>query len=237
MLVTDIWMKKFAATYKMINQSVESFNDLFTQAETSLRRIVRSQKKISKIALRKAHLEAVDFNARAFAVCHEIFRMIQSAHDTKDHLVSLMCRFSGMKGQYIKMIAYGSNGNRQPNTYSDTFAVPVPALNKGTFYHQRVFSEGSNDIHILEDNAAIRREFDLKGKVHERDSKMQQYIGLPIMNGSNGTVALLQVDGSKKNQFGSNRDDILFFAETILVPFTQLLLYYLQDATVAGCMV
>ena len=234
--MADIGIRKIVASYEMTKYSVASFNFLFTQAANSIQRMVRSQQGAPKATVRKSYLNTVDFYGRAFAVCDELFRMIQSAHDTEDHLVSLMGAFSSSGRRCIRMVAYGSNGNRQPNTYADTFPIPTPAGIKG-YYHQRVFSEGSNQIRVLEDNAAIKREFYLEGKVHERDSRIEQYIGLPIMSGSSGIVALLQIDASKKNQFGSNREDILFFAERILVPFANLLLYYLQDANVAKCIV
>lgn len=190
-------------------------------------RLYRVNKKVTE-SIRRQKIEKgavnsiADFQNLSFYVCNELHDFITSNFECGEVEVTIFQRFKNEAGKHIvKMIAYKNSKNNKPATYGEEYRLSYQRGKPPVFVS--VFNDLNADIKILEDRNAVQLEFSYFTNSKTREEQICQYIGVPIRTNRNMIEILLQIDVSKEKALGKTYNDLKQFAESILLPFSNLL--------------
>lgn len=191
--------EKFATNIFRLNKTI---NDSKADGKP-----INNKRTINKIA---------DFQTLSFTICDSIHNMLVSEYGNEiDCQVTLMQNSSGI----IKMVSYSNDNNKMPNSYSKIFNID----NDLDYYFVKLFKDFNCEISCLPNKKSINENFKKISGSEVREGKINQYIGIPIKTNRNEVELLLQIDVSKKNLFGKNKEKMLLFAKNVLYPYATLL--------------
>lgn len=169
-----------------------------------------------------------------FAICEAIYKLF--AEDDEDpHLYVTLYQKSLLNGEDVcQMIAYANYQQEEPATYKTPYSLkPVSEKDGKSYFHNVIFNSGSTEIRALPTQEAIRTHFLNHPRNEQREEKLCQYVGIPIMIMGAGTVLLLQLDTNKPDFWGKTEGEIVERIENLVRPFVKMLeLLYEHDRLV-----
>lgn len=169
-----------------------------------------------------------DFQNAAFSVCYGIYNMINSISNCKNLYVSVYQRLKGQEGEddIIKLIAYhGRLATAQPTDYMKRYSI------NDKDYFAKIIKSNNSQIRILENQQKVRENFLIHESSREREEKICQYIGIPILVSGfskdegqiNQVGFLLQIDVDIPDFFGKDKQEIEEKAYNILYMYADFL--------------
>lgn len=174
-----------------------------------------------------------NYTEKAFAICQSIYYMIKKIYKTTNHQVTLFNRKRDKKGEYIHLAAFGKKNDVPPGCANQKFRIN-DGKTIGKYYHQMVFERGITYPSIFLTKYDVSHNLEINPRSKNREEKIEQYIGYPIVTEDSGIVSLLQIDTDKKDAFGKNTDNVESFIDNILAPFVDLLYHYYCQALVVS---
>lgn len=159
----------------------------------------------------------VDFQTVSFAICKSLHNIITEKYDKDVECeVTVFQRFNND----IEMIAYANNTNVMPGTYNTKYDITKKTKNIGFI---KIFKDVNAQIVCWCNKEEINDNFKILDSSSERESKICQYIGIPIKTDRNKVELLLQIDVSKPKVFGNRKKNVENFAKTVVYPYAVLL--------------
>ena len=175
-------------------------------------------------------LEYVDFQTAAFFVCQKLNSNLKVVCRNENVYITVYQKYNiqgktGVQSEYCKCKMIGYSDNHEPASFNTKYDVPDfdPKLKKKIPFHSYLFSSGKNDIVALSDRKGIDEWFLEHDENAERESKIQQYIGIPISLPKLGVIVLLQIDTPVPKLFGKNEEEMKEFAKVGIYPYAQFL--------------
>ncbi len=196
-------------------------------------------KKLNSLSLKKnptavaTALSDIDFQTAAFTVCEDLCEQLSKYYEKDDIYITVFQKYNSSNQEKCKMIAY--SGNHAPSSYGQEYDIPEfskDLLGK-VEYHTYLFSKNSSEISVLASPESVATAFCLHQQCIERESKIQQYICVPISIAKLGIAFLLQIDTSVEFLFGKDESSVKNFAKNAIYPFAQFLhMIYEQGRTI-----
>lgn len=179
---------------------------------------IKSSETISKQHIRKI-LSISDFQTVSFYVCRKLCEALTKNVSTNDVCVTVFQRDKTT----CRMIAYSDDS--EPNNYNTRYNIPLLNSQGGekAEHHSVIFARNQKNPSFLENQKAVGREFIPHEGCEERESKIQQYIGVPIPAESLGVVFLLQIDTTIEGFFGETKESMEEFYNNTIKPFALFL--------------
>lgn len=206
---------------KNLNIIYKCYNDQSTINKKAATKIYRLNKSINGYIKdgtpinKKVFDKIADFQTLSFIVCESIRNMLVTEYG-KD----IKCEVTLMKNDSgnIKMLSYSNDDNKIPSSYTKNFNYDDIDI-----YFVKLFKDLNAEITCLPNKKSVNDNFKkIKGS-EKREDQICQYIGIPIKTDRNEIELLLQIDVSKNNVFGKNKEQVLSFAKNILYPYATLL--------------
>ena len=165
------------------------------------------------------HEPEIDFHYVAVEVCTAIYTFIKESVGYDSAYITVMVRNESMS----KQIAYANKNSRASATFMNEY--PLFTQNTKKPFHTKIFESNDDQIRVLPNKQQIRGNFmwHEPGRAEEREKKIEQYIGIPVML-DDQIVFILQVDIDHPGVFGTTVSAVCHFAETYLQPFADILL-------------
>lgn len=170
-----------------------------------------------------------------FAVCDAVYTLFAES-DTEPHLYVTLyqkTQFEGT-GESCQMIAYANYQNEEPATYKIPYPLTQNVIpDQNSYFHNEIFQSGSTQIRALATSDEVRQKFKLHPQNEQRERKICQYVGIPVMIMGAGPVLLLQLDTDKPGFWGRTSEEIIERIENLVRPFVKMLeLFYEHDRLV-----
>lgn len=209
--------------YKELADSQRTLNGI---AGRNIYRLARSVKHEGWLATSlQAKREMFGFQSMSFKACQEIKAMCKKMNPNAEYYVTIYQRVQKRgKPDRCRMIAYSNANEREPDSYNDFYKIPDEKTlsTTKTFFHSRLFSVGESRSYILQ-GEEVQKEFVLHQNCHDREQKIQAYIGIPTKVCNREITLLLQVDCDQKEGLGKTREDMQWFADSVLNQYVSLL--------------
>lgn len=120
------------------------------------------------------------------------------------------------------MIAYKTYKDRVPGSYSEKYDLWNDDSEKKPL-HIRIFEKGTSAIIALCNSEQVKEEFVYHEKSKEREEKICQYLGIPLLDSEGRMIFLLQIDVCDSGILGKNKEEMIELGNNIMVPYIQLL--------------
>jgi len=167
-----------------------------------------------------------------FAICEAVYNLFAET-DTEPHLYVTLYQktTTNDKKDICQMIAYANYQQEEPVTYKTPYLLEKGiGRDRRTFFHNEIFLDGSTEIRALATYEDVRIHFIDHPQNAQRENRICQYVGIPIMIMGAGTVLLLQLDTDKPGFWGKTSDEITERIENLVRPFVKMLeLFYEND--------
>ena len=162
--------------------------------------------------------DSLDIFHTATFICQQVYLTLSDIFTTsKDNFtVNMYLKVQEEKNFYCKMIAHEGTTSR-PKIYLKM--LPLNTKSKEPKYFcQKIFIENNPDYRILTTEDEIAEHFHLNGN----NKKYSQYIGVPLTDGKNNVVALLEINILHKDCIFDNVESVRDFIRSNLIPFVSM---------------
>lgn len=156
-----------------------------------------------------------DFSTIAFDVCNGIYKIVEKefGEDTECEVTVFQATNDG-----ITMIAYANKNEDPPISYRRNYV-----RSSSQYLFGKLFKDLNAQIFVCSTQKEVQENFKFIDESIVREGKICQYIGIPLLTARKKIEILLQIDVSKPNVFGRNKEEVLKFAENVFYPYVMLL--------------
>lgn len=176
---------------------------------------------ISMYKFKQSYLKHSQYNKRASFLVKILFSLFEKTYKTDNFQITIMHRGQDQQGEYIKMIAFCNKDRETPGSFKNKYYLKDDAYSN--YYHVKEFNSTKRGVRVLLSNEEINKSFDINSSSKEREERLEQYIGIPIIDDKKEIVSLIQIDTTEKNIFGTNKDDIRFAMDNYIRPLCHFL--------------
>lgn len=243
--VTAVWHKYLQEQESTRNKQIQiekldnEVKSLTTITSISSKKIYRVAREIKHTGWEKTikdYRNFYGFQEISFAVCREVFALIESHFGISNHWVTIYQRFERKNGgEYCKMIGYYNLNYQEPSSYQNEYPLKQKRKKKPE-YHTYLMQKSESTIAVLPNKQKIEEKFIFHQESNDREQRLQQYIGLAETVCNRGVFFVLQIDTETENGFGNTEEEIREFAEKYLKPYGILLaMHYETDRLFEVC--
>lgn len=210
--------KKDIRYWELLEESYRNHCSLNRRSATKIYRLnkliknyLEKEEPVKKVAFDKI----ADFNTIAFDVCNSIYKIIEKTFgiDTECEVTVYQATTEG-----ISMIAFANKNEEPPTSYRRTYTK-----NSSKYLFGKLFKDLNAQIVVCSKKEDVQHKFKLLKGSEVRESKICQYIGIPLLTARKKIELLLQIDVSKPNVFGKSDKEVMEFAKNIFHPYIMLL--------------
>lgn len=220
-IVAEILLRKERKDLKYWDLLEESYRSHCNLNRRSAAKIFRLNKIIKKQLEKGQPVDIMvfdkmaDFHTISFDVCNSIYNMIVNKFgvDTKCEVTIYQAVDNG-----VSMVAYANENNETPLSYKRRYTK-----NYQKYLFGKIFKDLNAQIFVCVNQQEVRDNFKWLHGSEVREQKICQYIGIPLLTERKKIELLLQIDVSKPNVFGKNREEMMKYAKHIFQPYMMLL--------------
>ena len=221
---------------KLLLKAKNSANVLNGAAAKNIYRMARTIKHKGWVSPLNEMRNVYGFQVMAFAVCEEIYNLLQAKFGLNGHWVTVYQRFEDSSGKrkkkdHCKMIAYANATKQEPMTYQEEYEIPKCSANTQNIeLHTRIFASSDVSPRILMTKEDVMKEFVIHEKSRNREEKIQQYIALPAKVCNREIMFIIQIDCDVENGMGKTFEEVQTLVNNVLLQYAILLsLHYEID--------
>lgn len=209
----------------LIEVIYNNHNDFYCTMSSQIFRInkkitdtIRKDKAVSVDVYNKIY----DFQSFSMGISKSIYNIVTKEICDCSCQVTIFQRFLNSGGkEEAKMIAYANCDMKEPASYHTVF--PLSGKGKDKTIFQRIFLSKESIPVLYHKKKQIKKNFEILLCSKKRESKLCQYVGIPIKSNRDKVEFVLQIDVSKKYVLGRTHKQINRFYE-IIKPYSNLLL-------------
>ena len=174
-------------------------------------------------------LRFADFQTAAFYVCNKLAETLRKDVSPGEIYVTVFQRDSTS----CKMIAYSDDN--EPTSFNEIYHIPSPTETEGEkeYFHSVIFAKNQKHPAYLENRDEIIKNFLNHKGCEERETRIVQYIGVPIVADTNGVIFLLQLDTAVTGFFGDTKAEMEELYNNTIKPFALWLHMIYEEARFA----
>lgn len=203
---------------ELLDNAYRSHSNINKRSATKLYRlnkIIKKQLKNSFPIDKSVFDKMADFQTISFDICNSIYTIIKDKYGIKTDCEVTIYQ-SNEDG--ISMIAYANKNDLPPLTYRRIYKKKC-----SQYLFGQLFKDLNAEIHVCPDKESVQNDFTFLKGSEKRESRICQYIGIPLLTARRKIELLLQIDVSKPNVFGKTKEDVMEYAENIFFPYMMLL--------------
>lgn len=232
-VTVDKYSEALSYRYKFLKEAMVQQTGINHQIGGKLKRAYDNVNKKSNYKPTKNDVSMLSYQDLGLLVCYAVYNIIKTVTGEEGHQVTLVHKFKDRYGSYyIKMIAYSNKNDTAPPVFNTKYR---PEDNQ-KYFHLRIFEDNINKQYILKNRDEITKEFVENETNKERDSKLQQFVAIPIYCEEKGIISLLQIDTDVKGLMGDSREDIEEFTK-VFMPFVHQLLANYNRENLINCLI
>ena len=224
-IICKTYTQKVNKWNHLIEVIYNNHNELYCEMSSQIFRInkkitetIRADKAVTIDIYNKIY----DFQSLSMSICKSIYNIVTNEVSDCSCQVTIFQRFLNSSGKdEVRMIAYATCDMKEPASYHMVFPLSGKGKDKTVF--QRCFLSKENIPVLYHKKKQIDENFEILSCSKNRESKIHQYVGIPIKSNRDKVEFVLQIDVTKKSALGRTHKQINRFYE-IVKPYSNLLL-------------